>query len=400
MEKKYHRKSSVSACDLIFVLALSISFTLICVSFGNVRFEAAADEGYYLRYASYIGEHGIGGFADLFKNYLRDQTDWLYPNPLRAGFIILSSAWLKASGYSFLNLASFSLFSFCVFLVISFYFARKYFYEKIASLFTLLLAFSPLNMAMARRALLDSTFNLFCALSIWLFFDLLKKNSRIKHILFILIYSFTILVKETGVLLSLFFALYLIFHKNKKYLLSVTLFPFLIVGSVYIFLAGGASNVVDTIKIILSSPAHNEYAILFCSGPWFRYIIDYIALSPWVVILSFGFIFWHLSAKDPDETVSYFLLAAVILFFSFNFFTKNVRYVIMLDAPMRLFSVVMLKKIFETRFPGYAFTLTAISVVAISVFDYLNFYNLFVSGGIYDPVSYWLLMAKHIIPWR
>jgi 4-amino-4-deoxy-L-arabinose transferase-like glycosyltransferase len=154
------------------------------------------------------------------------------------------------------------------------------------------------------------------------------------------------------------------------------------------------------IKIILSSPAHNEYAILFGSGPWFRYLIDYMLLSPWVLILSSGFIFWHLASKEHDERVVYFLLAFVVLFFSLNFFTKNVRYVMVLDTPMRLFSVLMLKKLFDARFPKRAFLLISVCVAAIAVFDCLNFYNLFVRGDIYDPVSYWLLKIEHIIPWR
>ena len=394
------KKITVPQAYLAFLLVLAVSFTLTSLSIKDVEFASGADEGYYLRYASYIGEHGLGGFADLFKNYIENQKDWLYPNPLRMGFIALSSVWLKIFGYSFLNLAYFSLFSFCVFLIISFYFAAKYFDEKITLLLAILLAFSPLNMAMARRALLDSTFNLFSIFSIWLFFGLLKKRTLLKHILFILIYSFTILVKETGVLLSLFFALYLIFYKGKKYFLSVTLFPFLIVGSTYIILAGGLSNVIDMIKIILTSPGHNEYAILFGSGPWFRYLIDYILLSPWVVILSSGFVFWYLASKEHDERVTYFLLAFVVLFFSLNFFTKNVRYLMILDMPMRLFSVLMLKKLFEARFPKQAFILLSVSVVAIAAFDYLNFYNLFARGEIYDPVSYWLLRGQHIIPWR
>ena len=394
------KKITVPQAYLAFLLVLAVSFTLTSLSIKDVEFASGADEGYYLRYASYIGEHGLGGFADLFKNYIENQKDWLYPNPLRMGFIALSSVWLKIFGYSFLNLAYFSLFSFCVFLIISFYFAAKYFDEKITLLLAILLAFSPLNMAMARRALLDSTFNLFSIFSIWLFFGLLKKRTLLKHILFILIYSFTILVKETGVLLSLFFALYLIFYKGKKYFLSVTLFPFLIVGSTYIILAGGLSNVTDMIKIILTSPGHNEYAILFGSGPWFRYLIDYILLSPWVVILSSGFVFWYLASKEHDERVTYFLLAFVVLFFSLNFFTKNVRYLMILDMPMRLFSVLMLKKLFEARFPKQAFILLSVSVVVIAAFDYLNFYNLFARGEIYDPVSYWLLRGQHIIPWR
>lgn len=394
------KKRPVSPAYPVFLLVLCASFALISFSLKDVEFAAGADEGYYLKYASYIGEHGIRGFPDLFKNYIADQGNWLYPNPLRAGFITLSSVWLRIFGYSFLNLAYFSLFSFCAFLIISFYFTAKYFGDKIAVLLAILLAFSPINMAMARRALLDSTFNLFCVLSIWLFFDLLKKDSKIKHILFVLIYSFTILVKETAVLLSLFFVFYLIFRKNRRYLLSATLFPSLAAGSVYLILAGGAFNLVNTIKIILSSPQNNEYAILFGSGPWSRYIIDYMLLSPWVAILSSGFVFWHLASKEHDERITYFLLAFVVLFFSFNFFTKNVRYVMMLDVPMRLFCVLMLNKLFEARFPKQAFVLACVSVITISAFDYINFHNLFVSGGIYDPVTYWLLRGEHIIPWQ
>ncbi|MDP3787524.1 MAG: hypothetical protein Q8R05_08315, partial [Candidatus Omnitrophota bacterium] len=60
----------------------------------------------------------------------------------------------------------------------------------------------------------------------------------------------------------------------------------------------------------------------------------------------------------------------------------------------------MLKKLFETRFPKQALLLVPVAVIAIAVFDYLNFYNLFVRGEIYDPVSYWLLKIEHIIPWR
>ncbi len=402
-----NKRTPISPAYLIFALVLCLCLTLISTGLKDVKFASGADEGYYLKYASYIGEHGLGGFPDLFKNFIGDQKNWLFPSPIRMGYIALSSAWLKVFGYSFINLAALSLFSFLIFLAISFYFARKYFNDKIAVLFVTLLAFSPLNMAMARRALLDSTFNLFATLSIWLFFGLLKNRSWSRYFLFIAVYAFTILVKEMAVLLSLFFALYLIFSKfvlkktvTTKDFLSATVFPLLIAGSAYLIAAGNLSDAVNTVRITLTSLEHNEYLLLFGSGPWFRYIIDYTALSPWVIILSLGFVSWYIAANGRDETVSYLILACAVLFFSINFFAKSVRYVIMLDAPMRLFSVLILNRIFEARLPKYALILTAVSVAAIAVFDYLNFYGLFVSGNIYDPQSYWLLISKHIIPWR
>ncbi len=407
MVKNFQSNPPSRLYSLLFLLIISIAFTLIILSLKDIVFAGRADEGYYLKYATYISAKGLKGFPDLFKNYLQNQENWIFPNPLRVGFAVLSCIWIKIFGNNFLNLAFLSLFSYCLFLFICFYFTRKYFDEKIALLLIILLAFSPLNMAMARRALTESTFNLFSALSLWLFFDLLKERRSFKYILFIFIYSFTILVRETAVILSLFFILYLVFYKfffkkavNSVDFLSVALFPAVIVGFIYINLGGGLFNIVNTIKIILTPPRTNQYAILFGSGPWFRYIIDYILLSPWVVILSIGFVFYYFSSKERDEKTVYFLLALVFIFFAFNIFTKNIRYVMILDMPMRLFSVLMLKRLIESIFPKRAFILIAIFVTMVSMFDYINFHNLFIKEGIYDPVTFLLLRAEHIIPFK
>ncbi|MCX5704328.1 MAG: glycosyltransferase family 39 protein [Candidatus Omnitrophica bacterium] len=407
MEKNSPHKSYARIYPFIFLLIVTLSLSLLSLNLKNIIFGERVDEGYYLAYANHISHKGIGGYADLFSSYLGNQKNWLFPNPLRAGFILLSSLFVTIFGSDFFSLTYLSLFSYCILLFICFYFTRKYFDEKIAVLFTLLLAFSPLNMAMARRALIESTLNLFSILSIWLFFGLLKNRSNWKYILFISVYSFTILVKETAVLLSSIFVIYLIFHKfvfkkgvYLKDFLSTTLIPFAIAGFIYINLAGSLSNVIGTVKIVLASPETNQYAILFGSGPWFRYIIDYIILSPWVAILCIGFIFYYLLSKEYDEKTVYFLLVLIVPFLLFNIFTKNIRYVMILDVPMRLFSVLILKKLAEYKFPKYAFILIITLVITLSIFDYLNFRSLFLREGIYDPVSFLLLRAKHIIPYQ
>lgn len=390
---------------LVFVLVACLAVVLISFSFAHIRFAAEADEGYYLKYASYISGKGLLGFKDLFKEYVRDQKNWLSPSPLRIGFIVLSSLWLKVFGQGLLGLAYLSLLCFCLFLFVSFYFTSKYFDRSTAVLFTVLLAFSPLNMAMARRALTESAFSLLCALSIWIFFANFKGRSRAKLFFFILIYSFSILIKETAVLLSLAFIAFLtlerlVFKKAVRLsdLLSVSLFPLLIVGTVYISL-GGLTQTLESIKIILNPPVNNPYASLFGSGPWYRYLIDYMLLSPWVLILSIGYIFYCLSLKERQEIDLYFLTIFIVTLLLFNIFTKNVRYVILLDMVIRLFSLLMLKGLFAKRLSSQkALVLITGIVIVIAGFDYINFYNLFFQAGIYDPASLWLLKAKRLIP--
>ena len=407
MVKKSHYSLSSRTYNIFFILILVIACSLIILSLKNIIFASGADEGYYLSYAEYINVRGITGFYDLFRGYLENQQHWVFPNPLRIGFIVLAAFFVKIFGNNFISLTYLSLVSYCLFLITCFYFARKYFDEKIALLFAILLAFSPLNMAMARRALMESTYNLFSVFSIWLFLDLLKERRPLKYSLFIFVYSFTILVKETGILLSLCFIAYLLAYKfifkNKVYLkdlLSVTLIPFSAVGFIYIVSGGGLSNIIDTVNIILSASKSNQYAIIFGSGPWFRYLIDYMLLSPWVVILSIGYMLYYFAKKEHDEISLYFVVLFILTFFTLDLFTKNIRYVMILDMPLRLFTVLMLKRIFEIRFPKHAYILSIIFVIMISISDYANFYSLFVKEGIYDPVSFPLLRARHLIPYK
>lgn len=407
MEKKSCLELTFRTYMLVFLLVLSISFTLISFSFEHLNFATTADEGYYLKYATYIGEKGLCGFPILFKNYIDNQQHWVYPNPLRAGFIILSAAWLRIFGYSFLNLAYLSLFSYFIFLLLSFYFVKKYFGDKIALLFIILLAFSPLNMAMARRALTDATTNLFTFTSIWLFFENLQERKTYKIFLFILIYTFTILIKENSVLLSPFFVFYILIRKHlfkdslkSRDFLGLALIPCVIAGAVYFTLAGNISYVIDTARIIISSPSYNQYAIFFGSGPWYRYLIDFMLLSPWVCILAISFALNYITKNERKEEISYLLLLSISLLFLYNFFTKNVRYLIILDMPIRLFAILMLSELTELLFKNKSAKALVFLVVAIAFFDYYNFNYLFLRHGIYDPVSQYLLKALRIIPWE
>jgi len=387
----------------LFLVLLFVSFTLIQMSLKDVDFVILADEGFYLKYGTYIGEHGFSGFKKLFELYTQDQ-DNLYPNPLRIGFILLSVFWLKAFGYSFLGLAHLSLFSFLVFLCVSFYFASKYFDKDTALCYAVLLAFSPLALGLARRALLESTVQLFVAICFWLFWSLIQSRSSLKTAVFILVFSLAILMKETVFLLSPIFVVFLLMYKflfkrevRLMDFLSVSIFPFLIVGMVYLSV-GGLTHTLQTIRIILHSPKTNPHAIAFGQGPWFRYIIDFMLLSPWVVLCSIGFIFSYFLSERRHDLEVFAIVFAVLSYFLFNFFTKNVRYVMMLDIPMRLFTVLLLKEIISRSVPRHATLVLTLLILGLALLDYMNFYTLFLEQGIYDPISHALLKSKRFIP--
>jgi hypothetical protein len=64
-----------------------------------------------------------------------------------------------------------------------------------------------------------------------------------------------------------------------------------------------------------------------------------------------------------------------------------------LETPIRLFSVLMLKELFRERLKLILFV-----IIGISILDYINFRDMFVEKGIYTPITLLLLRAENIIP--
>lgn len=387
---------------LLFLLVLSISFALLSSNLSNNKFFLEKDEGFYLRYATYLIQNGLSGISDLFKNYTSNPSYCFHPSPLRIGYIAIAALFVKIFGASCWSLAYLSLISFYLFLTVNFYFISKYFDKKVALLSGILLAFSPLNLAMAKRALTESILNLFSVLTIWIFFDLVKERRNWKYFLFLAVFLLTILIKETSVLFSIIFMVFLLIRRlfyNKQIYLKDFLFIFVIptatVFIIYLGLTGSPYFLFELFKVIFRDQTTNTY-ILVAGGPWFRYIIDYILISPWVVILTIGFIFYYLASQDYSETIIYLFVVFLLSFILFNMFAKNLRYVIVLDMQMRLFSILMLTSLFGRLVNKKAAYFVVFFVVMIAISDYISFNYLFVKLGIYDPVSIFLLIARHL----
>ncbi|MFH0840229.1 MAG: glycosyltransferase family 39 protein [Candidatus Omnitrophota bacterium] len=374
------------------------------------QFMKSADEGYYFKYASLILKNGITEFPSLIEWYTGNEEAQLHPNPSRVGYILFIALSFKIFGISFTSLAQVSFLSFFLFLVVSFYFSNKHFGKNTALIYTLFLSSSPLIMAMARRALSDSCGNLFYALTIWLFFDFLTQNNKIKYSIFLLAYALCIMVRESSLVLLPFFAgffcLYKYAYKRKishLYLWGIMLIPVSIVGICYLILFAGFKNMalfIETLFGIHFGVQDSQYAILFCGGPWYRYIVDYMVLEPLTMCLFIGYFIYILLIKKFDFKTMFFVIYFTIVFLIMGNlqYTKVLRLVINLDMVINLFAVWAIYELFKQKNKNYQNYFVFIFSMIIFIANYLTFLDLFICKEIYDPVSYWLLKARGFIP--
>jgi len=182
-------------------------------------------------------------------------------------------------------------------------------------------------------------------------------------------------------------------------LFFIFVYPVLSAGIIYVLLSGGLSNFIDLAKTIVFHTLTNEYTLAYGSGPWFRYIIDFMLVSPWTVILCIGYIFYLVqNINKSDSKDIYFLTILLALFILYNLFTKNLRFVIILNLPIRLFSLLMLYKLITIKKEKIKLTIKASIVLLICVTDFMTFNHIFVKRKVYDPVSTLLLGARKMIP--
>ncbi|MFH1692435.1 MAG: glycosyltransferase family 39 protein [Candidatus Omnitrophota bacterium] len=398
-------KTSYSAIALIFIL-LSL-FTIFTHIPKESFFARQADEGYYLKYSQQIFENGLGTYPQILENHVAIKNNWIWPSPLRVGYFLLSSTWFYICGASFVSLAYLSLFCFLLFLAVSFYFSRKYFGPAIGILYTMLLAFSPINMAMAKRALTDATGNLFTALSIWLFFEFLIKKKKLNFIIWLACFSYTILVREQSLLLvfgfGFIFLLYRYYYKEDislKYLIPMAIVPPVIVVTTWLIFCQSPANILFMLKLTRYLPSVNNYSVMFCRGPWFRYIVDYILVSPLTSICALSFAVYAFFERSALKNfkAAYFLILFVIFYLLLSSFdyNKNIRYAINIDMFLRFFLVFFVYDLFKNHKEGIKIVFWM--MVIFCVMDYGNFVFLFCNKGIYDPISFHLLTARRFIP--
>ncbi|MCX5677636.1 MAG: glycosyltransferase family 39 protein [Candidatus Omnitrophica bacterium] len=385
---------------VLLIAAFAIGI-LLRISFLNVsQYNMGPDESFYLRYANIFAEKGLPSINGMAIEYIANAGMHLFPNPTRIGQIVMSGLWLKMlNGFDFNALVRMSAFFSILSLFVGYLFAKKLFDEKIALLSLMLFAVSPLNLALARRALQDGTIYFFVLLTLYAFYIALKRQSRVAYIFFIVSFFICVMVKESTVLLAAFFAFFILWDRTFYNKSLNVLLPAISIAAAFVFITVaylvfiGQDNLVRLVNIISTSPMTNEYARMYQSGSLLRYLIDFILISPLTVIAAAGFFVLFITGNIAQDDASFYLVTFFIIsYMVYSLFSKNLRYVIFLDLPIRILAAVFMSKLF-TRFGNKAFALSVSAVMAVAVTDFLLFKHIFLTCAVYDPVTVNLLNA-------
>jgi 4-amino-4-deoxy-L-arabinose transferase-like glycosyltransferase len=402
------RRSRVAAAAVASIVLAT--WLLVEPTLASAQHQPQADEGYYTWYMMRVRNRGLGAFPGLAEEWLARENNLYFPPPTRVGYAVAAAAWSSFAGTTYQDLARLSLASVLALVATQFLFARRHFGDAPAVLIAALTAASPLLLGMGRLALADDFASAWMVASLWLFLEVVRApRSPGWSAAFAAAFTVALLSKEISLLLLAPMAAFaLVEHGLRRRdpraiarIAALLAAPVVASTLVWAWAAGGFGVLARIARAVASSPASNTYALSYGGGPWVRYCVDELLLSPWTSALGLAGLvvaLWRWRGGEVEQAALFFALVYVLTVACLGPFTKNLRYAGVLEAPLRTLAVVLVWQACAAARSWRGAAAAGALTLFLAASDARAFHFAFVERGLFDPVSLELLDLRRMVP--
>lgn len=363
------------------------------------------DEGLYREYVNALSKGGLGAYPDIVQGYIDIQKKLpgsILP-PLRFLYIFTAYLWHSLFGSEALDaLHQVAAFFSMLTLALAAMFVRRIRGPSWAVAIAALLAFAPTQLHMSQHALVDGFFTFWALLALWLFWENSQAACDWRWLVgYIIALALLVLTKENSFFVWVALVVLLVTNRWLQFgtvtreLVVATLLGPLLGVVVLIFLAGGMDVFVQSYQLSVGKNFQLHYAILTGDGPWYRYLVDLLLVSPIVLILALGTIFRLNRTMKPELFMSIFIAASYLVMCNVKY-GMNLRYANMWDLPLRFlaFSEIVALASWAKKYRGAVIAAAAVLLAAIEFHQYIL---LAVRYPLYELITHDLVEALQIL---
>jgi len=265
-----------------------------------------------------------------------------------------------------------------------------------------LMSFAPLQIHMGQHALIDGFFAFWAMLSLWTFWECLRQpNHRGWLTAHGVSIALMILAKENAFFVYVALGGLLVANRwlrigvvTPKLLAAMVAGPAVGVA-ILVTLAGGPGQAVEIYRLLVQKAQNLTYAIKTGDGPWHRYLIDMLIVSPIVLCLALS----ALPAVLKERRVCAFLAIFTGISYAVMCNVKygmNLRYATIWDIPLRalaMFQITQISRLFGAR----QILALVVLVAVVCSYELRQYVVLFKDFGLYELVTEGLLNAVNIL---
>jgi 4-amino-4-deoxy-L-arabinose transferase-like glycosyltransferase len=265
-----------------------------------------------------------------------------------------------------------------------------------------LMAFAPVQIHLAQHRMIDGFFAFWALMCLWLLWENLRAPNRAGWLVgFALSLAAMVMTKENAFFVYLALGGLIVANRwgqwgtvTSKLLLCMIIGPLLGLTTL-IALAGGKENFIHIYQILVAKASTLEYAIRTGDGPWYRYFVDYMLMSPIVLILAIGASFAVAPKSRPLLFCLAFMAGSYVIMCNVKY-GMNLRYTTIWDMPLRLLAYAQLAQLtqrFGTRQP----LVLGVLIAGVCAYEARQYYIFFVEHNLYELVVGGLLYSLKML---
>ncbi len=369
------------------------------------------DEWLYMHYLQHLDQVGLWNYPDVVDAYIQQQktlTGSVLP-PTRFLYIFFAYIWehmLEVRPQACFYAVSKCFGVLCV--LLSWVFAWRLLRDRWLALGVLaLVACSPLQIHMAQHALVDGFFTFWALLTLWSLWEaLLQPEKRVWPVLHGIGLAAMVLTKENAFFVFVACLALLALNRwvrfgqvTRSLLLATSLGP-LIGVALLVNLAGGVPTLLEAYQLSVSKNYTLPYAILTGDGPWYRYLLDLMTISPVVLILALTSLFQLRVSDRSGWFLLIFMMAGYAIMANLKY-GMNVRYATIWDTPLRILAlgqvVAFCQRLTDNRSAHITVGAMVASIVLLCSLDLWQYHRLAVAYPLYELIPLELLRALKIL---
>jgi 4-amino-4-deoxy-L-arabinose transferase-like glycosyltransferase len=265
-----------------------------------------------------------------------------------------------------------------------------------------LMACAPLQIHMSQHAMIDGFFAFWAMLGMWSLWESLQQPGDRRWLaLYALSLFCMVLTKENAFFVFVALCGLLVVGRwagwgtATRALWLVTFIAPACALLVLIALAGGIGNFVETYRLLVANAQHLDYAIETGDGPWYRYLVDLMVLSPAVLCLAIAAAFHSWREERWVPYVLGFVAFTYLIMCNIRY-GMNLRYATIWDLPLCLLAFAQLAR--SARGAGAWARYVLPALVGLLCLHELNQYRVFFNqSALYELGPADLLNAVKIL---
>jgi 4-amino-4-deoxy-L-arabinose transferase-like glycosyltransferase len=266
-----------------------------------------------------------------------------------------------------------------------------------------LLSCAPMQIQLAQRAYVDGVFAFTAILTLWLLWENMRMPFSLKRLVpYGASMALMVVTKENaafvfvGILSILACNRWLKIGHVSLSLVTASFAGALTGAIVLVIASGGLTTLIHVFQANISKTYSTPYVIQTGDGPWFRYILDLISMSPLVTLLALAAL-GRLSFQEAISRYFALFLTVTYLLMANLRYGISLRYTAMWDLPLRWLAFTQIALLAARVPPRYRTIFIPAAVAIVCAVDLRHYCLFFVQNGTYDPTAKEMLHQLNIV---